>query len=172
MTGQESPTVAPGATDRHEIQLDTVPRTVVKLNPEDYPNNDGDVVEASLATSLRYDDLVLVVWHTNDTVFSADFRAIGPELFDLINSGHCTHNALVEEDPTKQTISIEEMEKAFRRPDVVKMIDEIGCPVLRFLSRADPGSSKVHEAFMAIDTDNSGDITRDEWFIFLKVKKQ
>lgn len=55
------------------------------FNEEAYPDGDGDVIKACLGSGLSYEDMVLVVFRTKDTIFSCDVQVAGPKLFEMID---------------------------------------------------------------------------------------
>ena len=76
---------ASNISDRHiDTNLRRVSPDTIEIRPEDYPNNDYDVVKATLSSGLSFHELVLTVWKTKDTVFSIDVEVAGPHLFKRI----------------------------------------------------------------------------------------
>jgi hypothetical protein len=68
--------------------LDTAARLkAAKENFNDvaYPNGEGDVVKAVLESGLTFEEMVLVIFRTKDTIFSCDLQVAGPKLFKMID---------------------------------------------------------------------------------------
>lgn len=123
------------------------------FKPSDYPDGNGDIVEASMNSGLKYDELVLVVWRKKDTIFRCDMAVIGPALYKFIDADG-------DGDAT-----IEELSAAITNPDILAYVDSIKCPVLGRLFHNNPRSQI--RAFKKIDQDGSGSISLQEWESFL-----
>mmetsp|Transcript_3068 Transcript_3068/g.4206 ORF Transcript_3068/g.4206 Transcript_3068/m.4206 type:complete len:700 (+) Transcript_3068:31-2130(+) len=127
---------------------------LAKFKPEDYPqNNDADIVRASLNSGLKFDELVLVVWRKNDTIFRCDMAVIGPAIYKFIDQDG------------DGDLTVEELVAAMTNPDILAYVDSIKCPVLGRLFHSEPKAQI--KAFKKIDEDGSGSISLPEWKKFL-----
>jgi hypothetical protein len=121
---------------------------------ETYSPEDQPIVEASMHTGIKFDEMVLVVWRSGDTVFSADMSVIGPALFKFIDKQGYGN------------ITIDDLMTAMDDQKILDYVKSVNCPVLKKLFS--PEHRKQVKVFKKINASHSGMINEKEWNVFLR----